>query len=184
MSASNQPSTTISRTGRFGLVSITIRADSGESAHPTQAKVIAQDRWLVMDPETSVRDSAQSAAELGFAAARDADRKLGEVVLRRDSQPLRLWAIIHDLNCQPSSRKSWIATALLNTFHELARRRIESVSMPCFGYAQGIVDTTEFFDMLATAIRKTPVVRRLYIDLDCTVSERAALCDALLKLNF
>ena len=49
---------------------------------------------------------------------------------------------------------------------------------------QGIIDTTQFFDMLATAIRKAPVVRRMHIDLDCAVSERAALRAALLQLNF
>jgi hypothetical protein len=184
MSASNQPSATVSRTGRFGLVTISIRADSGASTHPVQARVVAQDCWLVMDPETPVLDSPQSAAESGFAEALTADRKPGEVVLRRDSQPLRLWAIIHDLNRQPTSCKPWITTALLNTFRELARRRIASVSMPCFGYAQGIVDTAAFFDMLATAIRKTPIVHRMYIDLDCTKSERAVMSDALLKLDF
>jgi hypothetical protein len=146
--------------------------------------VVAQDRWLVMDPATPIEDSAHEVTELGHAAAIQADREPVEVLLRWGSKPLRLWTVIHDLNRLPTCRKQWIATTLLNTLRELSQRDIETVSMPCLGCSQGVIDAGQFLNLLVRAIHMAPIVHRLRLTLNCERIDHDALCSVLQTIEF
>ena len=172
------------RTGRFGLVTMALHADHDSALLDSQAEVVAQDRWLVMDPRTAVTDSDASASQLARHAAEEVDHELGQILMRRNSSPLRLWAVIHDLSRLPTSDPSWIAMALINIMRELNHRHIDTLCLPCLGCADGTVGEEQFLLLLADAMHKAPVVQRLHINLYCEAPHFETLNSALQKLEF
>ncbi len=60
----------------------------------------------------------------------------GDIVVRPGA-PLRLLAIVHKLDEDPSWRESWIIAAYQGVLREIDRRRLDSVALPLLGSVHG-----------------------------------------------
>ncbi len=88
----------------------------------------------------------------------------GSVVVQA-GRPLRLLAIVHDVNCDPTWRAEWIATALRQVMREVARRRLQALGLPLLGRQFGRMPRAVWTDLLAGALAdmRAPCPRRLWL---------------------
>ena len=75
-------------------------------------------------------------------------------VLIRDGQTMRMLAIVHDLEQQPSWRSAWIAQALDNVFNISRSYGITSIQLPVLGAEYGRFNIHDFLHLLVNTIKK------------------------------
>jgi hypothetical protein len=146
------------------------------------AIVVAQDRWLLLDAATPVCDTQRGYRALVRAAGASGGETPGQVLVRRGVLPLRLWAVVHDLDATPGCRREWVACALDGVLREVQRRRLGTLALPALGCGEGVICTREFLALLAASIRNTAVVSRLRVWIpiaDGALDEARAALDAL-----
>lgn len=150
------------RTGRFGLVTLLL-GDPDFPPFTPDAVVVAQDRWLLLDATTPICDTQRGYRSLARAASGSGGETPGRVLVRRGAEPLRLWAVIHDLDATPGCRREWIACALDGVLREVQRRKIGTLALPALGCGEGVICAREFLAMLGASIRNTVLVSRLRV---------------------
>ena len=79
-------------------------------------------------------------------------------VLVKGKRPLRLLAIIHDLNQDPSWREEWIASALDRILAEAETRRLRSIALPFLGTLHGSLEKQRFVVLLRDALERNPAI--------------------------
>jgi hypothetical protein len=171
------------RTGRFGLVRLILAAPDRPPFQP-DAVTVAQDRWLLLDAATPVCDTQRGYRSLARAAGGSGGERPGRVLVRRGGPPLRLWAVIHDLDATPGCRREWIQSALDGVLQEIQRRKLRTLELPPLGCREGVLAAHEFLDLLARSIRSTGLVSRLEVWIPVTGALRDAARRALPALDF
>ncbi len=88
----------------------------------------------------------------------------GSVVVQA-GRPIRLLAVVYDLDCDPSWRVEWVAAALRQIMREAAKRRLYSLGLPLLGRQHGRMPRAAFVDLLAGVLadRRSHVPRRLWL---------------------
>ena len=88
----------------------------------------------------------------------------GSVVVK-GKYPYRLFAIVHDLSCEPSWRMRWVRAALDNLMQEVDRLELRSLALPLLGSVHGQMDIDRFLIMLHQALREMPprFLRRVWL---------------------
>jgi hypothetical protein len=79
-------------------------------------------------------------------------------VLVRGKRPLRLLAIVHDFNQDPSWREEWIASALDRILAEAERQRLRSLALPFLGTLHGSLEKQRFVVLLRDALERNPAI--------------------------
>jgi len=79
-------------------------------------------------------------------------------VLVKGKRPLRLLAIVHDLNQDPSWREEWIANALDRILAEAETRRLRSIALPFLGTLHGSLEKQRFVVLLRDALERNPAI--------------------------
>jgi len=80
----------------------------------------------------------------------------GQVIVR-DTQPLRLQAILHDLDSEPSCSELWIFQVIQQVFDTAETRHIRAVQMPILGTRYSQITPGQFYSILIEIInRKRP----------------------------
>ena len=78
----------------------------------------------------------------------------GDVVVRPGT-PLRLLAIVHKLDEDPSWRESWVTAAYAGVLREIDRRRLGSVALPLLGSVHGRLSRLRSHELLTAVIEST-----------------------------
>lgn len=68
---------------------------------------------------------------------------------------IRLLAIVHDLDMEPSWSSEWVAQALNNIIKVCQEQGISSIQLPVLGAKHGQINIEEFLRLLVIAIKKT-----------------------------
>jgi hypothetical protein len=76
-------------------------------------------------------------------------------VIPRGEQPLRLLAIVHDLDREPSWKEEWITGALDGIFREVETRKLRSIALPMLGTVQGSLEKQRFLVLLREALERS-----------------------------
>jgi len=79
----------------------------------------------------------------------------GSVIIRYEV-PLRLQAIVHDFDYDPSWKKEWIAQSLINIFKIANDKEITSLRLPVLGAQYGHFEQDGFIRLLITALNDMP----------------------------
>lgn len=74
-------------------------------------------------------------------------RSPGQIIIKQ-AQPLKLKAIIYDINQKPSWKIEWIAFALKQLVTEIENYNIKTLAMPLLGTVHGKVDENESIELL------------------------------------
>lgn len=136
----------------LGGVEIVVARDD-DPPFPVDAVVVEEDTWralgapadTVVSPEHPVRT---------IARVRKAEpEQPGTIVVQRGT-PLRLLAVVHDLNVDPSWSEAWIEAALDAMFVCTEELGLSALRMPLLGCEHGRVDPLDFAHLLGEALRR------------------------------
>ena len=137
------------RIGSFSIVA------SPEKRPPFKVDAVAveEDTFLVMSADRMVRDSKEPLMKVMTRVIETQPKTPGSVVVKGGT-PLRLLAIVHDLNEDPSWREGWITKALGGIFREAERRNLGSIAIPFLGTLHGSLDKQRFLVLLRSAVER------------------------------
>lgn len=132
-------------TTRIGIVPL-------ESPVPeVDAVVIEQDTHGVLAVDSQIVKPQESLAELTKQLTAFQPYRLGGVVVKQ-SQPLQLHAIVHDLEQSPSWRETWILAALEATLKVARARRLRRLGMAALGTVHGRLPLERFLELLVDSV--------------------------------
>jgi hypothetical protein len=123
-----------------------------------------EDTFLVMSADPVVRDPKEPLVRIMTRVIETRPEAPGSVLVR-GKRPLRLLAIVHDLNQEPSWREEWIASALDRIFQLAEDRELESIALPFLGTLHGKLTRERFLVLLRAAISRNPPthLKRLWL---------------------
>lgn len=133
---------------------------------PVSAVIEEQDTALIMDESNVIRDPGKKPPWF-YANKLDQQALLepGQVVIR-DTLPLRLQAIIHDLESDPICNELWVFQAFQQTMEIVETRKIFAIQMPLLGCKFGKLKQEQFFAIFLEIIsRQRPApVEKIWIN--------------------
>lgn len=138
---------------------VRIAAAPGDRApFPVAAVALEEDTNLLMSARAEIRAPAESFGELVDDMASFEPAEPGTVVAQGDS-PVRLLAIIHDIEQTPTWNEAWIERALSGLLQETERRKLGSLCLPVLGSLHGNMSTSRFASLLRLALEQRPPKR-------------------------
>ena len=115
------------------------------------AQTFEEDTNLILSTEQIIQEPKESVDELVREMVHARRPRPGDVVVK-GGRPLRLLAVVHDIERKPTWREEWVAKALGGVFREAERRRVHSVAIPILGAIHGSLETGRFVELLAEAL--------------------------------
>lgn len=119
-----------------------------------EAMAFEEDTFLVLSAPTNLEAPAEHPVRL-FTALWEAEPRRPGSVLAQAGRPLRLLAVVHDLEADPSWREEWIAQALAGLFAEAGRRRLRALGLQRLGCHHGHLPEERFAHLLAGALAES-----------------------------
>ena len=119
----------------------------------TSAVVEEQDTALVLSKPKKITDTETKPG--WFLANKLESQPLIEPgsVIKRNAKTLKLMAIVHDFDMEPSWRAEWIAQALDNILEISIINKLSSIQLPVLGAQHGRFETNKFLELLVTALK-------------------------------
>lgn len=115
-----------------------------------------EDVQLVLSAVTDLHTTGESLKELEQAALDSMNHAPGSVVVQ-GGRPLRLLAIIHDVDREPSWCEDWILAATQAVFREVHWRGLTRIAMPLLGTVHGQLAPQHAAELLATVLERPDV---------------------------
>lgn len=135
-----RPDLTVLRGGRHAPFRINgidmIPADQADPPFPVDARAFEEDTYLVLSADQSFRDSGESLGQALLRANNTEPHRPGTVVVQ-SGKPLRLLAVIHDLDEDPTWKKEWIRQCLSRILTVTEERRLPTLGLPLLGTKHG-----------------------------------------------
>ncbi len=139
-----------------------VAAPEGTPPFKVEAFTYEQDTFLVLSAANVIKDSDSHPKQLAAQAHEIQSATPGSVIVRGKS-PLKLLAIVHDFNEEPSWKEEWIESALQAIFQETESRKLESVALPLLGSVYGSLEESRFFSLLRSVIEHTPLIHLKHV---------------------
>ena len=124
-----------------------VAAPKDNQPFPVDAVAFEEDTFLVLSAETAVREPKESLMRVMTKLIETHPETPGSVLVK-GKRPLRMLAIVHDLNREPTWREEWVESALRGIFQEVERRRLGSLALPFIGTLHGKLGKEHFICML------------------------------------
>ena len=119
---------------------------------PVDAFAFEEDTFLVMSADPTVRDPKIPLIRIMTRLIETKPHAPGTVLVRGHS-PVRLLAVVHDFNEDPSWKEDWIEKAFQGVFQAAERLRLRSLGLPLLGTVHGSLDRDKGLRLLAEALR-------------------------------
>lgn len=113
--------------------------------------VVEEDTWLALGVPSDVVSSADHPVRVMTRAWEARPEEPGTVLVKRGS-PLRLHAVVHDLDADPSWKDTWVRAALSAIFEEASQHRIRALRLPLLGTKHGRLPASRFMVLLREAL--------------------------------
>jgi len=123
-----------------------------EPPFPIDAVVIEDDVERLLGAPTELRDPGEDLPRLTVRALNARRERPGAVLAVPGTRPLRLHAIVHDLEREPSWRIEWVREALAGVFEQARRRRLRAIGLPPLGAVHGRLPPERVLDCLRAAM--------------------------------
>ena len=144
-----------------------------EKAAPFNVDGIAfeEDTWLVMSADPKVCEPQEHPIRLMTELIETKPEPVGSVLIQ-GGQPLRLLAIVHDVNQEPTWQEAWIESALREIFRKAERRRLRAIGLPLIGTLHGRLKNQRFAVLLGRVLRQTTLnrLKRLWLITSATIT--------------
>ena len=112
---------------------------------------VEEDTWLALGPPADVVSSPGHPVRVMTRVWEAQPEEPGTVLVKR-GPPLRLHAVVHDLNAVPSWKEKWVGTALSRIFEEAARHRLRALQLPLLATRHGRLPANRFMFLLREAL--------------------------------
>jgi hypothetical protein len=128
------------------------------------AMAFEEDTFLVMSAEPIVRAPKESLMRVMTRVIETRPETPGTVLVR-GKRPLRLLAVVHDLNQEPSWREKWVADCLEKILAEAESRKLKSIALPFLGTLHGRLERGRFLELLGDALSQSALthLERLWL---------------------
>jgi len=124
-----------------------VAAPKDNRPFPVDAVAFEEDTFLVLSAETAIREPKESLMRVMTKVIETRPETPGSVLVK-GKRPLRMLAIVHDLNREPTWRQEWVESTLMGIFQEVERRRLKSLALPFIGTLHGKLGKEHFIRML------------------------------------
>ena len=137
---------------------------SPKESPPFSVEAIAfeEDTFLVMSADPTVRDPKIPLIRIMTDLIETRPRVPGTVLVQGDS-PVRLLAIIHDFNDDPSWKEEWIEKAFQGIFEVAERLRLRSLALPLIGTVYGSLEKKRSVQLLTQSLIQRPLNDLLFL---------------------
>lgn len=130
-----------------------VAAPKNTPPFPVEAMVFEEDTFLVMSADPTPSDVKVSMMRIMTGLIEARPRVPGTLVLQGRS-PLRMLAIVHDFNQDPSWKEEWIEGALTKVFEESTSMGLQSLALPLLGTVYGSLEKRRFIELLVHTLRE------------------------------
>jgi hypothetical protein len=124
-----------------------VAAPKDNQPFPVDAVAFEEDTFLVLSAETAVREPKESLMRVMTKLIETQPETPGSLLVK-GKRPLRMLAIVHDLNQEPTLREEWVVSALRGIFQEVEKRKLNSLALPFIGTLHGKLGKERFIYML------------------------------------
>ncbi|HEX9698570.1 MAG TPA: hypothetical protein VGD06_03835 [Acidobacteriota bacterium] len=128
-----------------------VAAPQDDPPFDVEAVACEEDTWLALSTETRVVRSPGHPVRVMTRVWEARPEPPGSVLVRSGT-PLRLLAVVHDLDAEPTWREEWIESALAAILAEVVGRRLVSIAMPLLGTKHGALEPARFMRLLGRAL--------------------------------
>ena len=118
-----------------------------------QAMVEEQDTHLTLGEQTVLTDPGKPTWYLAHTVERDEGYALGSVISKGE-KPLRLLAVVHDLDQEPTCTPAAVKQAYQAIMDIVAQRKLTSLALPLLGTVHGKVAASHSLQLLCEAIHQ------------------------------
>ncbi len=144
---------------KWGNVTITA-APAGSQPHRVAARVYEEDTFLVMSQEPEYATEPAHPLRL-MAELSDLEPELPGTILLQGRYPIKIFAVIYDVDSTPICRPEWVAEALKAIFEAAMEHNIRAMAIPLLGCTYGPMTPAHFTEILADTLikqgNKTPM---------------------------
>lgn len=137
-----------------------------------------QDTRGVLAADCTLREPRDSYRQLVRALLAQRPLQPGSVVVR-EGRRLRVYAIVHELEREPSWQEAWIEAALRGVLRIARERRVRALVMPPLGAVHGRYAPEAFLALLERVAREEPTPTLAHLWLAADPPKLAALRAAL-----
>jgi hypothetical protein len=132
--------------------------------YPVDAWAAEEDTYLVLSADPEVVESNEDPERVMAEVLATRPEEPGTVIIK-GGHPLRLLAIVHDLNEEPSWKEEWVVRALDGIFQEADKRKVRSLALPLLGTLHGSLEKQRFLVLLREVLeRRSPAhLTRLWL---------------------
>lgn len=152
----DRPRLTLVRGGRISETRVgkmrVAAAPKDAPPFPVEAIVFEEDTFLVMSADPTPSDPKVPMVRIMTGLIETQPRVPGTLVIKGRS-PLRMLAIIHDFNQDPSWKEEWIESALRKVFEATESMGLQSLALPLLGTVYGSLEKGRFIEFLVKALR-------------------------------
>ena len=141
------------RAGRLGPVHVVV-APKHAPPFAVDALVVEEDTHLLLSSDGDIEEPEEDIGKLVALASERLPNTPGSILVRK-TKPLQFLAIVHDIDCQPTWREEWIASAINGVIEEAEWRHLESVGMPLIGTRHGNVEIRRVALWLGRCLSRT-----------------------------
>jgi hypothetical protein len=113
-----------------------------------------EDTYLVLSADSEVQETHEDPERLMTELLKTSPLSPGNVILT-GKHPLRLLAIVHDLDREPSWKEEWVTGALDGIFREAESRKLRSIALPMLGTVHGSLEKQRFLVLLREALERS-----------------------------
>jgi len=116
---------------------------------PVDVRVFEEDTFLVLTVDPVMRFSDEHPIRLMTGVVEARPRTPGTVVMNKASW----YAVVHDLDAEPSCRSEWIAEAYAAVLQQAGRKKVRKLGIPLLGSVHGRFTQRESMSSLLDQIR-------------------------------
>jgi hypothetical protein len=131
-----------------------VAAPKGYPPFRPDGVVLEEDTFLVMSASPEVLEPNETMIRIMTRLMETKPEPPGSVRVK-EGRPLRLMAIVHDFNEDPSWREEWVVRALRSAIRESGARSLRSLALPLLCTRHGRLKTERFARLLVETLRDT-----------------------------
>lgn len=146
---------------RYGI------ARAHDSVRSIQALVVEDDTWRVLGANPEFRPTSQHPIRLMSELETAEPLEPGSLFVEEGS-PVRIHAVIHDLEQDPICRLGWITQTLVELLRLVESRRYSEIMTPLLGVRHGKVEPARALALLDRALTSSapPSLSRVWLTID------------------
>jgi hypothetical protein len=143
---------------------------------PCEAIVEEQDTYLLLGESRELPASEEKTWYLTHKMQEQRAVTPGSVIMQRHHRPLRLTAVVNDVEQDPVCREEWVLSALRKIFELASIERFRSLALPLLGMNYGQLEADRVMNLVQSALlsSEASTLRRLWL-----ILPRGATCRTL-----